>query len=203
MNAIAVIILESKAFVPALADKAVQNQHFVRWNEKVDNPIVAESLIKALENLNFPYMADETAFERNDSLELETKRIGKYIAELGDKYAQAKTSAQKVKIAAELSKVVAQDMGGSIFMSNALFKVVAGGGLWPGQSAVFSILSSKADIDENHTIITEEKELQNSISVILYALNYLHENQNEAQNFVHERDPKLSPDDLLRLAEGI
>jgi len=203
MNTIPVIILESKAFVPALADKVEHTQYFVRWNEKLDNPTVGKSLIRALESLNLLYMADNNAYARDESLENETRRIGKYIAELGDSYAKAKTSAQKVKIAAELSIIVKQDLGGSIFMSSQIFKLVGGGGLWPGQSAVLSILMSTASLNENNVIIVEESELQDSIRVISCALVELHAHIKEAQSFVHTRDPKLSPDDLLRLIQEV
>ena len=199
MDAIPVIILESKAFVPALAQQFDKDQHFVRWNEKVDNPVVGESLVKALKSLDLPYMLDNSAYVRNDSLEIETKRVGQYIAELGTQYAQSKTSSQKVKIAAELSKLITQDVGGSIFMSDAIFKLTSGGGLWPGQSAVLSTVTCKANIDKNNAIVAEESELQDSIRVVFQALAYLHARQKEAQLLVQERSPKLSPEDLLRL----
>lgn len=203
MNTIPVIILESKAFVPALTDKVEHTQFFVRWNEKLDNPIVGKSLISALESLNLPYMADNNAYARDESLENETKRIGNCIAELGNGYAKAKTSAQKVKIAAELSKLVAQDLGGSIFMSSQIFKLVGGGGLWPGQSAVLSILMSAKSLSGNNIVITEESDLQDSIRVISYALVELQAHIEEAQSFVHTRAPKLSPDDLLQLIREV
>lgn len=200
MNKIPLIILESKAYAPAFADRVKYTQSIVRWNEEFDNPIVGKSIIEALEKLKLPYMADDSAYKRDQSLEIETVRVGKCIADLGNEYAQAKTSARKVNIAATLSKLLKQDVGGSIFMSTKLFEIVAGGGLWPGQAAVLSIIVSKEEINEDGVIIAEAIDLQNSTSIVCHALNNLYTYREEAQKIVDSRAPNIKPDELLRLA---
>ncbi len=203
MNAIPVLILESHAYVPAFKDKIEKNEYLVRWNEEIDNPSVGKSLVKALETLQLPYQVDDKAYARNDSLEKETQRVGNAIADLGQQYAKAATSAQKVRLAAELSRLIAQDVGGSIFMSSALFKLVAGGGLWPGQSAVLSVLTCKNEIDKNHVTRVSEEELSDFTRIISHALVYLYEDKEAALSFVKTRDLNMSPDELLTLAGAV
>ncbi len=193
------IILESKAYIPAMLDKVDKVQFFVRWNKEFDNDIVGEALKSSLKKLDLPHLFDDSAYPRNESLRNETARIGKEIEELGKAYAVAETSAEKVQIVYKLGKLATSDLGGSVFMSNNIFQYSGAGGLWPGRSAVLSVIADQAHIDDYGTVISEESELEQSLYIITFALLELYKNKEQAQAVALERKVKLSPEEILAL----
>lgn len=138
------IILESKAYVPALCKDQEENKFWVRMNKDVDNPTVYNSLIKGIHAAGLPCTCSDTAYPRGTGeMEKNTRELGERIAALGKALALAKTAREKVEIVGELAVIVSQDAGGVTFMSSDLHNVVAGGGLMPGMSAVLSMTVSE------------------------------------------------------------
>ncbi len=193
------IILESKAFVPALQERVDMIKYYVRWNEEYDNSTVAQALINALQCLDIPYFFEEKAYARDETLVNERKRIGYEIEQLGKTYADANTSAQKVEIAYRLGKLVTQDIGGSLFMSDAIYKYSSSGGAWPGCSAVLSLIADKKHIEEYGTVYSTEEELEQSTSIIIHALLNLEKSKIQAHAEVKQKGINLSPQDTLNL----
>lgn len=159
------LILESKAYVPAMKEIVTENAFFARWNNEYDNPVVGACLVRALEESGLPFHADDEAYPRNASLASETRRIGELIAELGTAYSTTKSSHKKVLIAGELARIVSQDLGGSIFMSEAIFSYAGGGGLWPGHGAVLSLLATQEYAEAVISMIVTDEELAQSADI--------------------------------------
>lgn len=196
------LILESKAFVPAMSQTIQQTTYFGRWNKDWDNPIVGNCLRQALEESALPFYTQDNAYPRDTSLYIETKRIGQEIATLGAAYASATTSRQKVLLAANLAQLVSHDLGGSIFMSDAIFSIAGGGGLWPGHGAVLSILATAQEAQELVSMTTTNAELESMADISLTTLSYILMHHAEATRYVHERRPDVSCDDLLAMAHA-
>lgn len=201
MRLIPSLILEGKAFVPALKDKVNKTSYFLRWHKDSDNRIVGKALINAAETLNLPYLALDTVYARNDPYLLsENQRIGERLIELGKQYKNSETSAERVNIAYEVTKIASEDFGGSIFMSNKIYQNCAGGGLFPGLSAVLSIIVSEEHIKQYHQIVYENEDTEKGCMLIVKALENIMDNYQEALEELNNRTKKIPPAVLLEWA---
>ena len=200
MDAAPALILEAKAFVPQLADSVHEDMLFARWNADYDNPVVGQCLAQALQQSGVPHLVQEDAYPRNGALAEETARIGQIVMKLGETYAQTACSSAKVALAGELARIVSHDLGASIFMSDAIFRHAGGGGLWPGQAAVLSLLTTKAHAQEVGSLVATEEEILQMSDCALAAVALLTDRHASARKFVAARRPPLSPEELLRMA---
>jgi hypothetical protein len=147
LDSLPTIILESKAYVPAVCKGQDGNKFLVRINGEVDNRFVYEALVKGAEAANIPCIASDTAYPRGSGqMAAATRALGLKIAQLGNALATAESSKKKVQIVAELAVLVSQDAGGISFMSSKLNDLVGGGGIMPGSSAVLSMAISESAI---------------------------------------------------------
>lgn len=147
LDSLPTIILESKAYVPAVCKGQEENKFWVRINGKVDNRVVYDALIQGIKAANLPCTASDTAYPRGTGeMAAATRILGEKIAALGKSLAIAETSREKVQIVGELALLVSQDAGGITFMSPKLHDLVGGGGIMPGSSAVLSMAISESAI---------------------------------------------------------
>lgn len=198
MRKIPSLILEGKAYVPALKDQIKATSFFLRWHKDSDNRIVGNAMVNAAQALNLPYMVIDTAYARNDPyLVNESRRVGKKLIELGEQYMKCETSAQRVSIAYEVAKIASEDFGGSIFMSDKIYQTVAGGGLFPGLSAVLSIIVPEEHISQNHQIVYERSDTDNGCILIVKTLENIMQNYQEAIDELNARTLHTSPSTLL------
>lgn len=138
------IILESKAYVPAVCKGQKENMLWVRINQESDNQVVYDSLIQAVEQAGLKCMSTDGAYNRGTGEMAEgTRNLGERVVELGKALAAAQTSAEKVQLIGKLSLLISEDAGGISFMSSNLHDVVGGGGLLPGTAAVLSMAISE------------------------------------------------------------
>ncbi|WP_163340632.1 hypothetical protein [Desulfopila sp. IMCC35008] len=141
------IVLESKAYVPAICKGRDQNAFWVRINKDVDNRIVYDSLVRGTAMANHLCIETDTAYIRETGeIASATRALGNRIADLGKALAQSETSREKVQIIGELALLVSEDAGGISFMSSRLHDIVGGGGLMPGSAAVLSMAISESAI---------------------------------------------------------
>jgi hypothetical protein len=141
------IILESKAYVPAICKGQKENKFWVRINDETDNRVVYNSLVQGVKAASLPCISSVTAYPRHKGeMAAATREIGLKIAHLGNTLAIAETSREKVQIVAELALLVSQDAGGITYMSSKLHDFVGGGGIMPGSSAVLSMAISESAI---------------------------------------------------------
>jgi hypothetical protein len=141
------MILESKAYVPAVCKGTTENSFWIRINKDVDNRVVYDALVRGAEEAKVNYIQSDTAYKRGtDEIALATRKLGEKIAHLGNTLAKAETSREKVQIIGELAILVSEDAGGVSYMSSDLHNLVGGGGLMPGSSAVLSMTISEPAI---------------------------------------------------------
>ncbi len=201
MDTIPTIVLESRAYVPALSKGLKEASFWVRWNKEYDNSVVGKALVQVLKEESLPYVFSDDAYMRNDlSLEKESERIGQCLIELGKQYKQSQTSAERVEIAGILAQLVSEDMGGSIFMSNKLFALTAGGGLFPGLAAVFSVLVPYSEYVVTQQIDYRKKEIEQSALVLVKAIQYILEHYAETLEEIKRKRMVISSVELLQLS---
>lgn len=141
------IIVESKAFVPAVCGDGVGERLWIRANSSVDNTFVYEALCAGATAAQLPFLSSDAAYPRGrGEMAASTEALGRRIAEIGNQLASETRSARKVALMAELAVVVSQDAGGVTYMSSDMHDIVAGGGLMPGTAAVLSMTVSKGYI---------------------------------------------------------
>jgi hypothetical protein len=143
------IVLESKAYVPAVCRESGHDRLWIRCNGQVDNVEVYDALCTAAESAGLPYLKSDTAYPRDTGeMAAATGALGRRIVEIGRELASEPTAARKVALVAELAIVVSEDAGGVTFMSADLHDIVAGGGLVPGTAAVLSMIVAESYIRE-------------------------------------------------------
>ncbi|WP_300668034.1 hypothetical protein [Desulfoluna sp.] len=147
LDGLPTVIVESKAYVPAVCSSLEDDAFWFRINRDWDNVAVYESLCRAAEELGLAFVCSDSAYPRvQGGMERATRDVAEKIVGLGTRLGEAATSRQKVALVAELALVISQDCGGVTFMSNDLNGVVSGGGTVPGTSAVISMLVSPDNI---------------------------------------------------------
>lgn len=135
------IVVESKAFIPAMKDKVLDNTFFIRAQRDVDNPWVSDALVEAVKDLGFEYIFSEDALpQKAGQLRTSTSELADRIIRLGQELKEVDASRDKVIIVAKLAQLISEDAGGVTFMSNSLHEIVRGAGMVPGTSAVLSML---------------------------------------------------------------
>lgn len=197
------LILESKAFVPAMKEKVKETSFFARWNKDSDNAVVGKCLLQALEECRVPYFVNDNAYPRNDkSLENERERVGSLIASIGEQYRKSRTAYERVQLAHKLAVLVSEDLGGSIFMSDEIFKDFAGGGLLPGVGAVLSLLISEEMLKKHKLVLFDEQDLVYAFDIICRTCRHITENYEQAAAEIKAKQKSFSPQRLLTLANA-
>lgn len=108
-----------------------------------DNSIVSECLVTAAESFNYPIVYPRELLARKaGAMRSLTDEMGRHIADLGMKLAAAKTSREKVLLAAEINKYASENLGGITFMSDDIHEVMGGVGCIPGLTGCLSLFVS-------------------------------------------------------------
>ena len=143
------IILESKAYVPAISH--IEKDHFlVRFNSERDNTIVGYSIEKALNRRELPYILNSNAYgEGPGHMKQGVLKVAERIASCAEALKNSSTAEERVHIGADLATIVSQDYGGAIFMSDELSEIVRATGLLPGTSAVLSRVVPESYVKEH------------------------------------------------------
>ena len=192
------IVLESKAYSPGDSDSLATSHPWIRWNQDSDNPIVGQCLTEAARQCHAQAIVNDRAYPRRPGdLDRASPALGEKISKLGQEYARARTSAQKVALAAALADILEQEIGGTSFMSQAVHSVAAGGGLWPGQAAMLSLLASRHEYESLKVLITSRQELELLADIALAAAILLRDRLPEASSFIQARSPQPEPERLL------
>lgn len=185
------IVLEGKSFVPEISSELNEIRYFIRWNRAYDNPIVADCLHRATLELGYPAWVSDQAYPRGDHLSNFTKKVGKKIEVLGRDFANARSATEKIRLAALLADTVRTDLGGAIFMSDALNRVVGSGGLWPGSAAVLGLVVPPAYIKRWKIPALTDEDVEGGAAIVSRAVSLLRENLSEAQTLLAKRRPDL------------
>lgn len=182
------IILESKAYVPSLCEGVDHDRMWVRCNAESDNTYVYDALLAGVEANELPYLSSDAAYPRGTGeLKDAVEALGKRIVDIGTTFADAQTSAEKVRLIGELALITSQDAGGVTFMSAHMHDQVGGGGIMPGTSAVLSMAVSEDYIREWKIPAFQPEDASTFIKVICKALPELAANADKAQQQLEER----------------
>ncbi len=182
------IILESKAYVPAICKGLEHECIWIRCNEESDNQYVHDALVAGAEATDLPYIHSNAAYPRGTGEMKDAVRdLGTRITEIGLAFTNAETSAEKVALISELAVITSQDAGGVTFMSAHMHDQVGGGGIMPGTSAVLSMAVSERYINEWKIPAFLPKNTSSFIKVICKALPILAAKADEAQAQLEER----------------
>ena len=147
LDKIPTIIVESKAFVPSYCQTLGQRSLFTRVNRGVDNVVVAQALVDGARIEGLPMKCDFDAYPRDCALEQSTSRFAAEVGVLARALSKAESSVEKVRLLAELAKLVSEDAGAVTFMSNTIHAVAGSSGSTPGTGAVLSMLVPKAEVE--------------------------------------------------------
>ncbi|WP_319471385.1 hypothetical protein [uncultured Pseudodesulfovibrio sp.] len=182
------VILESKAYVPALCEGVDHDRMWVRINAEVDNQHVYEALLAGVKAAGLPCLHSDAAYPRHTGeLEKAAQDLGKRIVEIGTQFSNARTSAEKVHLIGELALIVSQDAGGVTFMSSHMNDQVGGGGIMPGTSAVLSMAVSEKYIREWKIPSFTLEDAAKFMDVIGNTIPTLADNVDMAQTQLEER----------------
>jgi hypothetical protein len=135
------VIIESKAFVPAFASEVKTNQIFIRAQDGVDDMRLARALIGAAQRNRIPYRFGADAMPlAPGSLKKATAAFADKIIALAQELKTVDRALDKVRITAELARLVSEDAGGVTFMSNSVNDKVRSVGIMPRTGAVVSMI---------------------------------------------------------------
>jgi len=141
LDKVPTVVIESKAYIPAMATDVEVEKIFVRAQENIDNIKLAECLINAAKNNNIPYHFSNDAIPMSPgSLKKATIELAEKIVALAEELKTVDRALDKVRIMADLAKLVSEDAGGVTFMSNSIHDKVRGAGLVPHTGAVVSMI---------------------------------------------------------------
>ena len=187
------IVLEGKAYSPALSDGLDRATFLVRVQKDLDNVVVAEALYDAVKELGYPVIYLDDAFPRNDGvLKRKTVEFAERLIETAESLKKAELASEKVVIIAELARQISQEAGGVSFMSDKLFDIVRQTGLMPGTSAVLSMLVTKEYLAHWKMPLLEDEDTDRMKNIVYAAIPKITSRLDEANDIVDKLYSDLS-----------
>lgn len=172
LDNIPTIVVESKANIPAYGNKISQPTFLYRAQDKIDDITVANAMAYAAEVLEVPYILSTDALPQvSGQLARATAGFADKIITLGEELKKADYSADKVRIIADMARLISEDAGGISFMTNTLHEEVRGAGMVPGTSAVISLLVSAEYINYWKIPMLDASDIDKYRKIILLAIN--------------------------------
>ncbi|MEM2020619.1 MAG: hypothetical protein QXP80_00110 [Zestosphaera sp.] len=182
------VVLESKAFIPALAGRVIWTSLLLRYNKEYDNVVVAEAIRNALEERNANYIEVDNAYPRfSRGLESVKHTLVESLKGEALKLESSKGALEKSTTIANLAKLICEDFGGVVFMSEDLSEVVGFSGVVPGTSAVASIAVGNAYIQSNGIPYATYDDAMLLANIALEATKKLHNNYEKAMEVLRSR----------------
>lgn len=174
MDLVPNIIVESKAYIPALCREIKNNTFLFRGQEEVDNLAVAKALASSALTKNIPFIIKTDSMPLiNGQLKQSTVDLAKKIISLGESLCTADSSRDKVKVIAEMAKLVSEDAGGISFMSNDLHDIARSAGIMPGTASIISLLVPEDYINYWKIPILTEDDINQYTEIIINAITKL------------------------------
>ena len=199
------IVLEGKAYSPALSSGLKETTFLVRVQKDLDNIVVAEALRDAAGELGYPVIYLDDAFPRNEGvLRRKTVDVAERIAAAAARLGQAERGTDKVLASAELARLAGQEVGGVSFMTDRLHDAVRQCGLMPGTSAVLSMLVTREYLAHWKMPVLEPQDIDRMKAIVLGALPRIASRFDEAYGIVdrlYEDLSRLEP--LVRSVDSV
>ena len=188
------IVLEGKAYSRTLSDGLERTTFLVRVQRDLDNIVVAEALRDAALELGYPVLFLEYAFPRNEgALRRRTVEVAKAIIQAAQRLKRAEIGSEKVRIVAELARLVGQECGGVSFMTDRLYDVVRQCGLIPGTAAVLSMLVTKEHWAHWKMPLIEQEDIDMMKNIVYSAIPRIAARIDEANDAVDRLYEDLEP----------
>lgn len=175
LDKIPTVVVESKAYIPALAASVPQNMFMVRAQKDLDCTSLGQALFAAGKTLLLPIRFEEQMMPlAPGALADATKAIAKEISTVAAELATVDSAADKVQLLAKLNQLVSQDAGGVTFMSNSVHGAMRGAGTLPGISAVLSMVVTTDYRDFWLIPQVSEVDVENYQQIIINAFKSMH-----------------------------
>lgn len=198
MMEIPTIIVETMNYSPTLSPDVSEVTFLVREDPETDNPVVAYSIVKAAESLDYPVLLREDVMKRiPGGMDKLVKALGEKIVQEGTDLLEAEYSHDKVDALARLAVLVSQDGGGISFMTNKLNGVIGGAGMMPGTAAVVSCLVPVSYYEEFIIPFLTEEYLNKYVSLVIQSVKEINKVLPEAQAYATKRKYTGNLDDLI------
>lgn len=171
LDAVPSVIVESKAYIPALSREQDGSCFMIRAQEGVDCTKLGRDLHEAACRLGLPARFEDQLMPFTPGgLARATAALADEVAAVAAELKTAESSAQKVRLLARLNRLASEDAGGVTFMSNAVHDAVRGAGTLPGISAVLSMVVDPAERDFWKIPLLTDEECRGYREIILETL---------------------------------
>ncbi len=141
LDSVPTVVIESKAYIPAMAKDVEVDKIFVRAQKDVDDlDLAAELIAAAKRNAIACHFSDSAMPIAPGSLQKATIAFAEKIVALGEELKKVDLALDKVRITADLAKLISEDAGGVTFMSNSINDQARGAGLMPHTGVVASMI---------------------------------------------------------------
>lgn len=171
LDRIPTVVVESKAFIPAMAKDVQTQKIFVRAQAGVDNMELAADLTDAAARNGIPFHFSDSAMPlAKGSLQKATIAFAEKIVALGEELKTVDLALDKVRITSELAKLISEDAGGVTFMSNSINDLARGAGIMPHMGAVVSMIVSEQYKEYVKIPMLTPEDVQSYLTVILEGL---------------------------------
>ncbi len=167
------IVVESKAWFPVL--EGIEEETFlVRYNKSLDNAAVASCLEQALQEAGLPFRVIDSAFPNEKGvMSKNTSAFTGRLSDLAKELDSSASSEEKCRLAAELSRLVTQDLGGIIFMDDDVHDIYRAAGTAPGTAAVLSVAVPASQVRDLVIPFATEENIRDMTTVITRACELL------------------------------
>lgn len=188
------IIVESKAYLPAISDNLRQNTFLVRAQKDIDNMVVAEALYNSAKELGYPVILRHDLLPQHQGLmKQNTIDFAQRIIKCAEHLKKIELASDKVSIVAEMAKLISQDAGAVTCISNPLHDVVRGVGIIPGTSAVLSMLVTKKYYEYWKIPLFEEEDAEMAKNIIKLGIKKISAHIDDAYEWVNKKYVSLDP----------
>ena len=174
LDAVPTMVVESKAYIPAMAATVPENQYMIRAQKDLDCTELGQAVYQIGLELGLPVRFEDNLMPlAPGGLEQATHNIAREIMATAEELLHIDTAADKTRILAQLNKLVSEDAGGVTFMSNSVNSVMRGAGTLPGITAVLSMVTTTAYKEHWKIPMLEQQEAENYLKLILGGIKKL------------------------------
>lgn len=140
LDRVPTLLVEGKVCAQPISSEITEPVFIIRAHEGDDNTVVADAYLEGARRTGLAALYKPALLARSaDAMASLTRSMGEKLEALGRELAQAQTSAEKVRIAAEVNRFASEDLGGITFMSTNVHQVMGGVGQIPGTTACVSL----------------------------------------------------------------
>ena len=161
------ILLEGKVYSEPISSEITEPTFVTRAFPGDDNVTVSECLEASAQQLGYPILYPR--LPTDDRYEALARR-----------FSAAETSAEKVRLAAEINRFVSEDLGGVTFMSDDIHEVMGGVGAIPGTTGCLSLFVPTAENKRSVYPALTLADVNRFADVVLGAVALLHERREDA-----------------------